>query len=199
MEAIKETGAETLYLDGGFVSGDIIEKAAGHGLTLRYTNMEVTGKGEYFGAADFTFNEALGCIDRCPGGCTPFSAIHNKASIESRFDMKQCLACPHRHRCPGKQKDGAITIKFGINEMKLNNHRADTKVNAKEIISYRAAIEGTNSALKRTGLGKLKVRGIVKSTVTCGLKILGQNIKRFIRYKQGLYETKCTGPLPGLG
>jgi hypothetical protein len=197
MEAIVETGARTLYLDGGFASGEIIDKA--EGLHLRFTNMNAGNKNGRLDINDFTIDESFGCIDRCPGGSTPFSIVVNKASTESRFSLKQCLACPHHNRCPGVQKNGSYSISFNNNEVKLNPHRVDTQKNAKEIVSYRAAIEGTNSALKRKGMEKLRVRGIVKSTLVCGLKILGQNIKRFIRFKQNLYEPKGQKALLAFG
>jgi hypothetical protein len=47
----------------------------------------------------------------------------------------------------------------------------------------RAAIEGTNSALKRGHeLDKLKVRGFVKCNMVVGFKVLAHNFKRFANY-----------------
>lgn len=57
------------------------------------------------------------------------------------------------------------------------------KNNIKENTSKRAAIEGTNSALKRAhGIGKLRVRGLNKCNVVVGLKITAHNFKRFAKY-----------------
>jgi hypothetical protein len=64
------------------------------------------------------------------------------------------------------------------------------KANQKENTSKRAGIEGTNSALKRKGLAKLDVRGDIKVTWVCGLKVTVQNIKRFVKYRQGGYKQK---------
>jgi hypothetical protein len=46
------------------------------------------------------------------------------------------------------------------------------KANKKENTGKRAGIEGSNSALKRSGLYKLDVRGKAKSKVVCGLKVI---------------------------
>lgn len=49
--------------------------------------------------------------------------------------------------------------------------------------SVRAAIEGTNSALKRAhGLGKLRVRGQAKCTIVVGYKVIAHNFKMFARH-----------------
>ena len=72
------------------------------------------------------------------------------------------------------------------------------KANRQENTSKRAGIEGSNSAMKRKGLKKLDVRGIVKSTVVCGLKTTVQNIKRFIKYSLGGYEPKMAA-VPTMG
>ena len=64
------------------------------------------------------------------------------------------------------------------------------KADRKENTSKRAAIEGTNSALKRKGQDKLKVRGKVKCTMVSALKVTAQNISRLIRYMQGGYKPK---------
>ena len=60
----------------------------------------------------------------------------------------------------------------------------------KENTSKRAGIEGSNSALKRKGLSKLKVRGKAKSKVVSGLKVAAQNIKRITKYLLGGYNQK---------
>ena len=68
--------------------------------------------------------------------------------------------------------------------------RKDGLVKAESPTSKRAGIEGSNSALKRKGLEKIKVRGKIKSTIICGLKVTVQNIKRFIKFLQGGYKVK---------
>lgn len=56
----------------------------------------------------------------------------------------------------------------------------------KEAISKRAAIEGTNSSLKRAqGAGRIKVRGQVKANLVMGMKIIGHNFRQIVRFFQG--------------
>jgi len=52
--------------------------------------------------------------------------------------------------------------------------------------SKRAAIEGTNSSLKRSqGAKKLKVRSKVKATLVMGMKIIGHNFRQIVRFFNG--------------
>ena len=52
--------------------------------------------------------------------------------------------------------------------------------------SKRAAIEGTNSALKRAhGAGKLRVRGLVRCSLVMGLKTIAHNFHQIVRFFQG--------------
>ncbi len=83
--------------------------------------------------------------------------------------------------------------------MDANRKCAAMRAEIKENTSKRAEIEGSNSALKRSGLNKLKVRGKTKSTVVCGLKVIAQNIKCFIKYIRGGYKAKISNiPIKGI-
>jgi len=79
-----------------------------------------------------------------------------------------------------------ITLKAVDVSRECDKMKADKVENT----SMRAGIEGSNSALKRTGLDKLDVRGIIKSEIVCGIKTSVQNIKRFIKFKRGGYKPK---------
>ncbi|KJS82430.1 MAG: hypothetical protein JM58_15095, partial [Peptococcaceae bacterium BICA1-8] len=50
----------------------------------------------------------------------------------------------------------------------------------------RAAIEGTNSALKRAqGVDKLSVRGIIKCNLVIGTKLIAHNFRQLTRFFKG--------------
>jgi len=90
-------------------------------------------------------------------------------------------------------------VRISLKAVNAGRERAKMQSAQKENTRKRAGIEGSNSALKRTGLEKLNVRGIVKSTVVCGLKVTAQNIKRLIKYLQGGYQLKDVRvPLQGM-
>ena len=63
------------------------------------------------------------------------------------------------------------------------------KKQRKKLISKRAAIEGANSVLKRAyGAGKLAVRGLDKSRVVTGFKMIAYNIRQFERWCKDDYR-----------
>jgi hypothetical protein len=95
-----------------------------------------------------------------------------------------------REQCYSKKQVKDYVVRINLKAVNAGREREKMKANRKENTSKRAGIEGSNSALKRTGLDKLDVRGKAKSTVVCGLKVTVQNIKRFIKYMQGGYKPK---------
>ena len=96
-------------------------------------------------------------------------------------------------------------VRISLKSVVTDREREEIKENIVENTSKRAGIEGTNSALKRKGQDKLAVRGLIKCKLVSGLKVTVQNIKRFIKYKQGGYEPKddpvqlsgIPAPIPG--
>ena len=167
---------------------------------MRYTDM--TGENnasDGLRAADFEYDESGSRIIRCPNGQTPIRTRENKTQITARFDSAACAGCPMRDRCRGIQHKGFVTVNISKSSIKGAKIRAEIKGNTSENKSRRAAIEGTNSALKRKGLDKLRVRGKVKCMVVCGLKTIAQNAKRLIRFLQGGYDNrkKSTPPIQG--
>ena len=66
----------------------------------------------------------------------------------------------------------------------------DLKENRKLNTSKRAAIEGTNPALKRTGANELRVRTLIKTRILFGLKVISRNIRQLWRYFAGDFRRK---------
>ena len=70
--------------------------------------------------------------------------------------------------------------------------RITNKEDRKKCTSKRAAIAGTNSALKRAhSAGKLKVRGIVKCGLVIGAKIIAHNFRQLARFFKGEIREKA--------
>jgi len=67
--------------------------------------------------------------------------------------------------------------------------KLNDKEQRRKFVSKRAAIEGANSVLKRAyGAGRLAVRGLHKSRVVTGLKMIAYNIRQFERWCKGEYR-----------
>lgn len=86
-----------------------------------------------------------------------------------------------------------------INKKAIAAAKQRTKIEneRRQNTSDRAAIVGTNSALKRArGLGKLRVRGQAKCTVVVGYKVIAYNFKMFARYMIEQFKNPLT-PIQG--
>jgi len=169
LDVIKEnTDVKDLYNDGGYYGEKVIEKAKSLDINIHYTNM--TGKNsteDRLPLTEFEFNKKLEVM-HCPNGKRPIQSCYNtKTKIStSHFDKKDCEGCPLRANCHIKEQKKAMVLRVSKKSILAADTRAQINTAAvkRQNISKRAAIEGTNSCLKRSqGAGKLRVRGIIYS------------------------------------
>jgi len=195
---IAAAGCTDLYGDGGFYSEEVIEKAKSEGIELHYT--EMTGKPtKTITAADFEYNETSGHIKKCPMGQTPVRTAEAPKQFTAHFNKQACSGCPLREQCPHRENKNDVTVRIDKKSVEAANHRKQMDQDRVANTSQRAAIEGSNSALKQKGLRKLRVRGKAKCVIVCGLKVIAQNVKRFIRYMQGGYDNLKKSPSTAKG
>ncbi|MDA8212798.1 MAG: transposase [Clostridia bacterium] len=131
-------------------------------------------------------------IHKCPGGHIPTHAGVSGGQTSAHFPHEACANCELKNQCYSKTQVKDCVVRISLKAVNVGRERDKMKANKKENTGKRAGIEGSNSALKRTGLDKLDVRGKAKSTVVCGLKVTAQNIKRLIKYLQGGYKPKAS-------
>jgi Na+-translocating ferredoxin:NAD+ oxidoreductase RnfC subunit len=118
-------------------------------------------------------------INKCPNNIEPLHSGVTKSQTVAHFKLEDCCNCELCNQCPVKLQKKDAVVRINLNSIKAAEVRAEIKEEQKENTSMRAAIEGTNSALKRSqGLGKLRVRGGVKCQIVVGFKVIAQNIKR---------------------
>jgi len=197
LNKIKEnTGCTDMYVDGGFHSEDVHQAAKENGIEIHLTNMSGTEPTKKLPVTEFDIDETTNVINKCPGWHIPIRAGVSGGQTSAHFSHEACANCELSHQCYSKKQSKDCVVRISLKAVNVSRERDKMKANRKENTSKRAAIEGSNSALKRTGLDKLDVRGMTKSTVVCGLKVTAQNIKRFIRYLQGGYEQKACSARP---
>jgi hypothetical protein len=178
---------QDIYADGGYYGEEALQLAQDTDVNLHFTNM--TGRktnSHKLPLTDFGIDEENYRITTCPAGHAPLHSGRAKrsGSITAHFNRQQCQACPNKDRCPVKfQKKSAV---LRITSKAL--HAARTRIQLEdrasrlEATSKRAAIEGTNSALKRGhGAAKLAVCTQAKSQTVFGLKVIGHNFRQFVR------------------
>jgi hypothetical protein len=186
---IKEQHPELndVYVDGAYYSDELEELAQELKIKIRYTNM--TGKASSkIPLTDFnieiTDESATVC---CPGGQDAVPCYVNKKTqaITAHFDLEKCAQCPARLACPAKPMKNSAVLRITKKARLAANVRKELSDDKKrlESTSKRAAIEGTNSVLKRAqGADKLRVRTLLKSKVVIGFKVIGYNLRQLIRY-----------------
>ncbi|MBA1337124.1 MAG: hypothetical protein HPY66_3560 [Firmicutes bacterium] len=195
----ENTGCTDMYVDGGFHSEHVHQTAKENGIEIHLTNMSGTEPTKKLPVTEFDIDETTNIINKCPGGYIPTHAGVSGGQTSAHFPHEACANCEYRKQCYSKKQVKDCVIRIPLKAVKTGRERETMKASRKENTSKRAGIEGSNSALKRSGLDKLDVRGKAKSTVVCGLKVTVQNIKRFIKYLQGGYKPKTTNiPLPGI-
>lgn len=131
---------------------------------------------------DFVIDEVTELVERCPAGHTPESSLHNSATGTTTTTMPSdaCSACPFQTECPIKVVNGTHRLTHTAKARRLASRRREEQTRAfRERYRIRSGIEGTNSGLKRrTGLGRLRVRGQPRVFHSILLKVAGWNLLR---------------------
>ena len=189
------TSVTNCYVDGGYYSSDLIKKAEGLGIQLHYTDMtgrNVTSNKLPYNAFSIEHFET---ILSCPKLQEPSRSDFNSQSgiLSAHFDLNICAQCSLKDQCPVKFQKKDTVLRVSQKSLIAEDTRLillDRK-DRNENGSKRAAIEGTNSALKRAhGAGKLKVRGLVRCSLVMGLKTIAHNFHQIVRFFQGRYSSK---------
>lgn len=175
---LKATGCKELYEDGGFYYPEAPNESAG--INLHYTDMTGTAPStQKLPVTAFEINPETNLILKCPKNIAPLhSGVTNNQTV-GHFKLEDCRNCEFGEQCPAKTQKKTSVVRINLKSILAAEIRDEITKERKENTSMRAAIEGTNSALKRShGLGKLRVRGQRKSQIVVGLKVIAQNIKR---------------------
>lgn len=190
LPTLGQKGVKDLYTDGGYYSHEIAEEAQSQGIEVHYTDM--TGRKDSSGKlphSDFEIRDNQEVL-RCPAGQQPMRSEFNAKdkTLSAHFNREVCDACPLKETCRVKfqKKDTVLRVsqkKLIIEETRV---KIENRENRKLATSKRAAIEGTNSAVKRAqSVDKLRVRGIIKSNLVIGTKLIAHNFRQLTRFFKG--------------
>ncbi|MDQ6967065.1 MAG: transposase [Mariprofundaceae bacterium] len=186
IEATAEHGfaASEILADSLYGSDENIQDAAALGVqvispVLGKTSEDKLGLDAFHMSADET-------VISCPQGKFPERITHKNEKIVAVFNIASCMSCPCKDRCPAVEGKKGFYLRYERKQVRLAVRRAFEKTNEfKEKYRWRAGEEGTNSLAKqKTGLGKLRVRGMKAVRFAITLKWLGVNILRASAYKK---------------
>ena len=178
---------DELLADTGYTSDDNVQLAEQQGVELVGpvpSGSSKTKDDEYeqLNIDDFNVDEATEEIVCCPAGHKPQSSEHNNETGKTKTVMPEsaCSQCRFFEQCPVEKIREQYKLEHTAKQRRLAGRRReqDTEV-FRERYKTRGGIEGTNSGLKRkTGLGRLRVRGRPAVFHRIYLKIVGWNILR---------------------
>ena len=131
---------------------------------------------------DFVIDEQTEQVLRCPAGHAPTESVHHPVTGKTRTTLSTaaCNRCAFRNQCPAQPGREGYDLTHTAKQRRSAGRRReqDTEV-FRQRYRLRNGIEGTNSGIKRrTGLGRLRVRGRPRVFLAVYLKITGWNILR---------------------
>ena len=129
----------------------------------------------------FSFNEN-GYVTSCPAGHSPDRVRYKKKTerFSAVFNQQRCQSCPLFGQCkltPGKNK---FFLRYSKKQCRIAVRRAAEQTESfAEVYRWRAGVEATMSEFdRRTGVKKLRVRGMPAVCFAAIMKAAGLNILR---------------------
>ncbi len=182
-EIKSNTGCEELYVDGGYYSQETANGKKEHGVEVNFTDMTGKEPKDKIAACEFKIDNETNTISSCPNGKKPKYTADKDGQTVAHFPLESCSNCEFLDQCPAKKQKKSYVVRFSHKTLIASRQRKMIAENHKNNCSMRAGVEATNSALKRRhGMSRLRVRGLAKSQVTVGLKIIAQNFRRFCKF-----------------
>jgi hypothetical protein len=135
-----------------------------------------------------------GSIVLCPKGNCPVETKKKKTRHSAAFEIQHCNTCPNKSICLVKQGKKHYYLRYTDKEMRIAKRRAyeDTE-EFKDRYRWRAGVEATMSEYdRRTGVKKLRVRGLKAVRFAATLKAIGVNIFRAVAVIKAIFGLNST-------
>lgn len=180
IESVKERGLmpEELMADSLYGSDDNTQRAAQEGVELIAPAMGSPKKG-VISLSEFKVSEK-NKITSCPQGKAPVKTKTKKERIAVLFNADDCAVCPLKEQCPAKEGKKYFYLRYTKKEMRIAKRREYEQTDQfKDRYRWRAGVEATMSEFDRkTGVKRLRVRGLKAVRFCAVLKAAGVNIMR---------------------
>lgn len=130
------------------------------------------------GLEDFTLDDG-GRIITCPQGCSPIK-MKRKKRFNAVFPLDNCQDCPLQADCPVDLGKKAAYLRYSAKDARLAARRSyERTATFMAKYRFRAGVEATMSEYdRRTGVKKLRVRGMRAVSFAAVIKAIGVNIRR---------------------
>lgn len=175
---------EQLLGDMHYPSDENVQLAEGYGVELvgPVPGAAPAQRADDLTLDDFVIDEQTEQVTCCPDGHTPERSVPHPTSGRTHTTMPAavCAHCAFRNQCPVEEAPDGYHLEHTAKQRRVAARRREQET---EVFVHRyrrrSGIESTNSGLKRrTGLGRLRVRGRPRVFQAIYLKITGWNILR---------------------
>lgn len=131
-------------------------------------------------------------IVKCPAGDAPQQCLTLKSSKKAMFSLELCSNCARVKECPVKQEKKHYSLRYDDKRMRLALRRQQEATDEfRDRYRWRAGVEATMSEYDRkTGVKRLRVRGLAAVRLYATLKALGVNIFRAARVRAGIRKRR---------
>ena len=176
---------ELLFGDTHYGSDENVEAAARRGVDLQSPVSGVTpGNADDLTIDDFVIDEEHHVVECCPAGHVPLSSQYDneKDQTVTEMDPSTCCTCEFIDHCPVKKVRDRYTVTHSPSQHRLAARRAEQSTTVfADNYSIRGGGESVNSSLKRkTGMGRLRVRGRPNMELGVFLRCAGWNLSRAV-------------------
>jgi|AntAceMinimDraft_16_1070373.scaffolds.fasta_scaffold25565_1 hypothetical protein len=176
---------ELLFADTGYSSDKNVEAAVQKEVDLQTpVSGAPTSHDTDLTIDDFVIDENTHVVQRCPAGHAPLSSQYNSQEDKTvtEMDACDCASCDFFDQCPVKKVRDNYIVTHTPAQHRIASRRAEQSTEAfSENYSIRGGGESVNSCLKRkTGMGRLRVRGRPNMELGVLLRCAGWNLSRAI-------------------
>lgn len=121
-----------------------------------------------------------GHIASCPQGHMPVKTRNQKDRYGAAFNSQCCQGCPMKETCPAKQGKKYHYVNYTDKDLRISKRRTyEQSPEFRDKYRYRSGVEATMSQYdRRTGVKRLRVRGLKAVRYCATLKIAAMNIFR---------------------
>jgi hypothetical protein len=180
IESTKKRGLcpDELEADALYGSDDNYQAAKSMGVELVAPVMGNTEKSAV-SLSEFEFSKA-GHVLACPRGQKPLTSKKKKTRFAQGFSCGICEKCPLVNDCPVKPGKKYYYLRYEEKAMRIAKRRAlEQTIEFKDRYRWRAGVEATMSELdRRTGVKRLRFRGLKAVRFSATLKAIGINLFR---------------------
>jgi hypothetical protein len=145
---------------------------------------------------DFQMSPA-GQVLACPQGETPLFGKYRKHRYRVAFSSARCAACPQGPRCPIQPGKKYHYLRYAEKAGRVAARRAyQQSAEFRDRYRWRAGVEGAMSEYdRRTGVKRLRVRGLKAVRLCVTLKAVGVNLFRATAVRRA--KSRAGNPVSG--